>query len=141
MIKVAIFEDNKERRESLQFLIQQNDTLHFVGAFENGKDAVKKIEHCQPDIVLMDIGMPSINGIEATQLIKEAFPEIIILIQTIHEDDENLFKSLQAGANGYILKRTSPEKIIEAIKDAIDGGAPITPAMAYKVLQDRKSVV
>jgi DNA-binding NarL/FixJ family response regulator len=134
MTRVAVFDDNLERRESLDLLISQDDSLQFVGAFANGEDAIQRISECLPDVVLMDIGMPKVNGIEATKLLKVTYPSIIVLMQTIYEDDDNLFRSLQAGASGYILKKTSPEKIIEAIKDAVNGGAPITPAMALKVL-------
>jgi len=83
----------------------------------------------------MDIAMPEVNGIAATRAIHNAFPHVVLLMQTVHEDDDSLFKSLQAGATGYILKKSNPERIIEAIKDAYHGGAPITPAMAFKVLK------
>ena len=117
MTRVAVFDDNLERRESLDLLISQDDSLQFVGAFANGEDAIQRISECLPDVVLMDIGMPKVNGIEATKLLKVTYPSIIVLMQTIYEDDDNLFRSLQAGASGYILKKTSPEKIIEAINN------------------------
>ena len=135
MLRIALFEDNKERRESLWALIAREPEMNFVAAFDNGKNVLEKIESCKPDIVLMDIGMPGVTGIEATRTIKKAYPEIVILIQTVYEDDDNLFRSLQAGASGYILKKTNPFKITEAIMDAAAGGAPISPAMAFKVLQ------
>lgn len=135
MIRVAIFDDNVHRQESLQLLLESDPDLYLCGSYINGEEAINKVASCKPDVVLMDIEMPGVNGIEATKALRNAFPQMPILIQTVYEDDENLFKSLQAGATGYILKKASPDKIIEAIKDANLGGAPITPAMAYKVLR------
>lgn len=144
MIRVALFDDNNDRLESLKLLIEQDEELQVVGAFKNGLDAVAHVAACKPNVVLMDITMPIVNGIEATRAIHNAFPRIALLMQTVHEDDDNLFKSLQAGASGYILKKSNPERIIDSIKDAYHGGAPITPAMAYKVLkffQTHKTVI
>jgi DNA-binding NarL/FixJ family response regulator len=135
MIRVAFFDDNQDRLDSLKLLIEQDQELQFVGAFKNGANAVPNIAACKPNVILMDIAMPTVDGIEATRAIRAAFPHVAVLMQTVHEDDENLFKSLQAGATGYILKKANPERIIEAIKDAYHGGAPITPAMAFKVLK------
>jgi DNA-binding NarL/FixJ family response regulator len=135
VIRVALFDDNQDRLDSLRLLVEQDDDLHFVGAFKNGVDAVTNVATCKPNVVLMDIAMPEVNGIAATRAIHNAFPHVVLLMQTVHEDDDSLFKSLQAGATGYILKKSNPERIIEAIKDAYHGGAPITPAMAFKVLK------
>lgn len=135
MVNIAIFDDSKERCDSLRLLISQAADMVVVGSFSNGMDAVKHIKACNADVVLMDIDMPGMNGIDATRLLKSAFPKLIILMQTIAEDDENLFKSIQAGASGYILKKTHPEKIIDAIQDALQGGAPLSPAMAFKMLK------
>jgi DNA-binding NarL/FixJ family response regulator len=135
VIRVALFDDNQDRLDSLRLLVEQDDDLQFVGAFKNGVDAVANVAACKPNVVLMDIAMPEVNGIAATRAIHNAFPHVVLLMQTVHEDDDSLFKSLQAGATGYILKKSNPERIIEAIKDAYHGGAPITPAMAFKVLK------
>lgn len=144
MVNIAIFDDSKERCDSLSLLISQSENMKVVGTFPNAMNACAQIKECQAELVLMDIDMPGINGIDATRLLKSAFSDLIILMQTISEDDDNLFKSIQAGASGYILKKTHPEKIITAINDAVQGGAPLSPAMAFKMLKyfqvDKKEI-
>lgn len=135
MINIAIFDDSESRCESLKLLISQVPDMEVTGTFRNGEKAGEHVDSCRADVVLMDIDMPGVNGIEATSALRKIFPKLIILMQTIAEDDENLFKSIQAGASGYILKKTHPEKIIEAIRDALQGGAPLSPAMAFKMLR------
>jgi len=135
VIRLALFDDSIDRQASIRLLLENEPDIFFCGEFINGVDAVNNVAKCKPDVVLMDIEMPNVNGIKATSMLRKVYPKLPILIQTIYEDDDNLFKSLQAGATGYILKKASPEKIIEAIKDANQGGAPITPAMAFKVLK------
>jgi DNA-binding NarL/FixJ family response regulator len=135
MIRVAVFDDNPDRLESLKLLLSRDSELYFVGGFADGVDAVTHVAAAKPDVVLMDIEMPGVGGVMATKAIKAAFPHVVVLMQTVYEDDDNLFRSIQAGATGYILKRTNPDRILDAIKDAYRGGAPITPTMAYKVLR------
>lgn len=134
-IRVTIFEDNKSRRESLSMLVLSDSRFELAGAFPDCSHAVEDIERNHPDVVLMDIQMPNVNGIEGVKQIKSHFPEIRILMQTVFEDDEKVFNSLRNGASGYILKKALPEKIIEAIKDVYDGGSPMTPSIASKVLK------
>ncbi|HTS43713.1 MAG TPA: response regulator transcription factor [Puia sp.] len=133
-ISVAIFEDNYLLRDSYYQLINGTPGFTCVGAFDNAADLVFKIKHSRPQVVLMDIDMPGINGIEAVLMIKENFPEILIIMQTVFEDDDKIFQAIQAGANGYILKKTPPAKILEAVVEVFNGGAPMTPSIAAKTL-------
>ncbi len=134
-IRVAIFDDNKDRRESLKYLVEMFDDLDCVGVFEHCNDVLRDVKLTSPDVILMDIEMPGLNGIEGVKLIKSSYPEVLVLMQTVFEDDDKLFESIKAGASGYILKKTNPEKLIEAIREVVDGGAPMTPSMAIKVLK------
>lgn len=135
MIKVAIFEDNRSLREGLAALIGGTPGFQCIGDFPNCNNLLKNIAQAKPDVVLMDIEMPGINGIEAVFMIKEEFPDIKILMETIFDDDEKIFNSICAGAEGYILKHTSPADIMEAIKEIYEGGSPMTPSIANRVLK------
>lgn len=135
MIKVVIFEDNRSLREGLTAMINGTAGFECVGAFPNCNHLLKNISQAKPDVVLMDIEMPGINGIEAVAMIKEEFPEMKILMETIFDDDEKIFNSICAGAEGYILKHTPPAEIMEAIKEIYEGGSPMTPSIANRVLK------
>src|SRR5688572_3087493 len=135
MIKVVIFEDNRSLREGLATMIGGTAGFECVGAFPNCNNLLKNVAQAKPDVVLMDIEMPGINGIEAVSMIKEEFPEMKILMETIFDDDEKIFSSICAGAEGYILKHTSPAEIMEAIKEIYEGGSPMTPSIANRVLK------
>ena len=135
MIKVVIFEDNRSLREGLATLIGGTAGFSCTGAFPNCNNLLRNIEQTKPDVVLMDIEMPGINGIEAVAMIKGEFPETKILMETIFDDDEKIFNSVCAGAEGYILKNTSPAQIMEAIKEIYEGGSPMTPSIANRVLK------
>jgi len=135
MIKVAIFEDNRSLREGLAAMIGGTTGFHCVGAFPNCNNLLKNISQANPDVVLMDIEMPGINGIEAVGMIKEEYPDMKVLMETIFDDDEKIFNSICAGAEGYILKHTSPAEIMEAIKEIHEGGSPMTPSIANRVLK------
>lgn len=134
-IKVIIFEDNRNLREGLFQLINGNEGFTCSGAFANCLNIVKNIEETSPDVILMDIEMPGISGIEAVKLAKEKFPEVKILMETIFEDNDKIFNSICNGAEGYILKNTPPVQILSAIKEIYEGGAPMTPSIASKVLK------
>ncbi len=134
-LKIAIFEDNKMLREMMFQLIHGTIGFTCVGAFGDAGDLIHKIEKSVPDIVLMDIDMPGISGIEAVLIIKERFPSVQILMQTIFEEDEKIYDSICAGASGYLLKNTSPAKLLEALNELHTGGAPMSASVAKKVLE------
>ena len=138
-IKVAIFEDNSNMREGLYQLINGSHGFTCTGAFPNCDDLISRIEKSDPDVIVMDIEMPGMSGIEGVKLVKENFPEIKILMETIFEDDKKIFDSICAGAEGYILKNTPPVEILEAIKEIYEGGSPMSPTIANRVLKMVKS--
>lgn len=138
-IRVVIFEDNTQLREGLYELIEASEGFICAGAFANCEHIIQNIEDTRPDVILMDIEMPVINGIDAVKIVKNKFPQAKILMETIFEDDEKIFQSICNGAEGYILKNTPPEEMLEAIKEIYEGGAPMTPAIAIKVLRMFKS--
>ena len=135
MINVKVFEDNKHLRETFQLLIESSEGFNCAGAYPDCSNLLNDIVANPCDVVLMDIEMPGMNGIEATKLIKENFPDINILIQTVFHDDEYIFDAICAGASGYILKSTTPDGYIQAIKDVQAGGSPMTPGIARRVLE------
>jgi DNA-binding NarL/FixJ family response regulator len=134
-IKVAIFEDNKMLRESLRQLIDNAVDMYCTGAFPDANKLVRNMEMANPDVVMMDINMPGLSGIEAVLMIKEKFPQVQILMQTVFEDNDKIFAAICAGASGYMLKKTAPQKMLEAVRETWLGGAPMTPSVAVKVLQ------
>jgi DNA-binding NarL/FixJ family response regulator len=132
-IRVALVEDHLEIREGLSYII--NNTSGFIcDVFENAEVASEGINQDDFDIVLMDINLPGMNGIECTRLIKEKNPKLPIMMCTAYEDDENIFKALAAGAKGYILKRAAGETLIDAVKDLYNGGSPMSSAIARRVV-------
>ncbi|MEO6723236.1 MAG: response regulator transcription factor [Ferruginibacter sp.] len=135
MIRVTIFEDNKHLRETFQLLLENSDGFTCVGAYPDCSGMLDNISDTPCDVVLMDIEMPGMNGITATKLIKENFTGINILIQTVFFEDEYIFNAICAGASGYILKSTTPDGYLQAIKDVHAGGSPMTPGIARRVLE------
>jgi DNA-binding NarL/FixJ family response regulator len=135
-IKVAIVEDNLFLREGLTQLINGTQGFKCVGTFADATDIVHHIRSVEPQVILMDIDLPSkMNGIEATFQIKDAFPEILVIIQTVFDDKTKIFQAIKAGASGYLLKTTPPLKLLEAIQDVVAGGSPMTPSIAFKALE------
>lgn len=142
MIKVAIVEDNIISRKALQEKLSYFADIAVVQIVENGKVAVEMISKCMDiDLIFMDIEMPVLNGIEATAIIKNQFPHIKIVMITIYDDDEHIFKAILAGADSYILKETKAEKIYETIIDTLNGGAVMSPTIAVKTLKLLKQTV
>jgi DNA-binding NarL/FixJ family response regulator len=134
-IRVTVFEDNKLVRDSFDAILNGTEGYICTGAFSGCNNLTHDIDRSRPDIVLMDIEMKGVNGIEATKKIRQHYPNVKVLIQTVFEDDDKIFAALCAGASGYILKKTSPAKLIEAIQEVYYGGAPMSPAVATKVIQ------
>lgn len=133
--KILICEDSADKREYLRLLLGGCDDFHLIGAFVTGEDAVAAVHELAPDVIIMDIELPGISGIESTRLIKEIVPHTHIIMYTVYEDDEKLFDSLCAGASGYLLKKTPPDQLAKAIKDVMEGGSPMSPGIAQKVMQ------
>jgi len=132
---IAIFEDNARLRESLTVLLSGVEGYTVCGDYENCAEAAGIVRQHQPDVVIMDINMPGVDGIEGLRIIKEQRPETFIIMHTVLEDDDRLFQCLCGGANGYILKNTSFVHLLEAIENVLKGGAPLSPVIAKKVLQ------
>jgi DNA-binding NarL/FixJ family response regulator len=133
-IKVSVYEDNNSLRDSLCRLIAANADFSLAGAYPNANSVVENTADQQPDVILMDIDMPGISGIEAVALVKSNYPEVKVIMQTVFDDNEGIFRSICAGAVGYILKRKSAAGILDAIREGYGGGAPITPSIALKIL-------
>jgi len=133
-IKVAIFDDNNNIRNSIVLLLSTAPGIAVVGSFRDALHCVENVRACRPDVVLMDIEMPGVNGIEALRRIKEVFPEVSVLMQTVFEDDDRVWDSIKAGATGYIIKATLTQSLVDALHDMQSGSAPMTPWVARKVL-------
>lgn len=133
-IKAAIIEDMRDIREGLAMLINFTDGFECTGSYRSVEEAIEKIKYNLPDVLLSDIGLPGMSGIEGVRILKEKYPQMIILMLTVYEDDERIFDALCAGASGYLLKRTQPVKLLENIKEAVSGGAPMSPEVAAKVI-------
>jgi DNA-binding NarL/FixJ family response regulator len=133
-IRTALYEDNPDLRDSLSVLLRGTEGIELVGAFNNCEHIEAQIRHLQPEVVLMDIDMPVVNGLQGLAIVRKHFPEVHVLMLTVFDDNEHIFEAICAGAVGYLLKRTQPARLIEAIQDAHRGGAPMTSSIARKVL-------
>jgi DNA-binding NarL/FixJ family response regulator len=133
-IKIFIYDDSQQRRESLKALIALSNNLVIVGEAQNCKNVLLEMETTQPDIVLMDINMPDVDGLAGLRLIKNTYPAIQVLMQTAFDDNDKIFTSIKNGASGYILKSDSADTILEAIVDIYNGGVVMNPTIAKKVL-------
>ncbi len=134
-IKVAIYEDNNGLREILSSIIRESEEFELAGEFGHCLDVVQNTEAFLPDVIIMDIDMPGKSGIEGVSELKSIYPEVEVIMNTVFDDDERIFNALQAGATGYLLKKNSLATLLTAIKDVKNGGAPISPSIARKVLQ------
>ena len=133
-IKVTIIEDERDIRDGLGMLINYTDGFTCVGKYGSMEEALAGIRHRTPDVVLSDIGLPGMNGIEGIRKIKEQFPEMTVLMLSVYQDDDRIFHALCAGAVGYLLKKTPPTKILDSLREAVAGGAPMSPEVARKVI-------
>lgn len=135
MTRIIIYDDNKTRQESLMTLLNSVSTFEVVGVFPNCSNVESEVLRIKPNVILMDIGMPIVNGLEGVKRIRAIDENVKIIMQTVFEDEDKIFDALRYGASGYILKKTEPSKIIDAINDVMSDGAPMTPAIALKVIK------
>jgi DNA-binding NarL/FixJ family response regulator len=134
-IRVAIFEDNKLVRDALEAILNGTPGYTCCAAYADAQLLSSRIKSSNPDVILMDIELPGLSGIEATKIIANEFPDVKVLIQTVFKDSDKIFLALSAGASGYVLKNDPPAKLIEAIHEVFNGGAPMSSSIAKKVLQ------
>lgn len=133
-IKVVIIEDRREIRDGLATLIQFTEGYSCVGRFYSMEDALQQMGTSSPDVALLDIGLPGMSGIEGIEILKERYPQLLILVLTVYDDDERIFRAMCAGASGYLLKKTPPARLLESISEAVAGGAPMSPEVARRVV-------
>lgn len=130
-----MFDDSQTILDSFGVLLSASTEVNLVAVYNNADDVTKKVKSCKANVVIMDIDMPGTNGIQAVKKLHIAMPEVSIIMFTVFEDDDKIFNSICAGANGYLLKKTEPQKIIDAIIEVGNGGAPMSPAIARRVMQ------
>ncbi|MFI5155262.1 MAG: response regulator [Chitinophagales bacterium] len=133
-IRVAIFEDSDAVRDAISLLVKGTRKLELAGAFPDCNNLMDDIRDSSPDLVLMDIGMPGLNGVQAVKLIKKNFPQMIVVMQTVFENDDTIFEAICAGASGYLLKDEPPSRLMESIVEAYEGGSPMSSVIARKTL-------
>lgn len=133
-IKVAIIEDLREIREGLAMLIDMTDGFRCAGRYGSVEQAIAGMGRDVPDVLLSDIGLPGMNGIEGVRIFKEKYPNLVVLMLSVYDDDERVFDALCAGACGYLLKKTPPARLIESLNEAVAGGAPMSPEVARRVV-------
>lgn len=133
-VKVTIFEDQRAVREALSLLVEGTYGLELAGAYPDCTDIIRNLKESAPDVVLMDIEMPGISGVEAVRIIRDHFPQVTIIMQTVFEDEDLVFDAICNGASGYLLKNTPPARLMESIFEAHRGGAPMSPSIARKTL-------
>ena len=134
-IKTAIIEDQDDIREGLASLIGFTPGFKCTGSYQSMEEALDRIKMNIPDVVLSDIGLPGMDGIQGIKILKERYPKMLILMITVYDDDERIFDALCAGANGYLLKRIPPMRLLESLREAVDGGSPMSPEVASKVIK------
>src|SRR6516165_9323056 len=135
VIKVAIVEDQRQIREGLALLIGGTEGFCCTGAFGSMEEALHRLGPRSPDVVLVDIGLPGISGIEGIRMLKEQNPNMLFLTLTVYKDDQRVFDAICAGARGYLLKNTPPARLLESIREVVNGGAPMSPEVARRVLE------
>jgi DNA-binding NarL/FixJ family response regulator len=133
-LKVAIIEDRREIREGLSMLIGGTPGYVCTGSYRSMEEALDKIGHNLPNLVLSDIGLPGMDGIEGIRILKERYPQLLVLMLSVYDDDDRIFDALCAGACGYLLKKTAPARLIESLREAAAGGAPMSPEVARRVI-------
>jgi DNA-binding NarL/FixJ family response regulator len=133
-IRVAIIEDERDIRECLAVLVNGTDGYACTGSYRTMEEALDKIPRQLPDVVLSDISLPGMSGIDGVRILKERHPDLLVLMLTVYDDDERIFDAMCAGACGYLLKKTPPARLLESLKEAVAGGAPMSPEVARRVI-------
>jgi len=133
-VKVAIVEDQREIRECLALLVNGTDGYTCSGSYRSMEEAIEKIPRQVPDVLLSDIGLPGMSGIDGVRRLKELCPNLLVLMLTVYDDDERIFDAMCAGACGYLLKKTPPARLIASLQEVVDGGAPMSPEVARRVI-------
>lgn len=134
VIKVGLIEDQQVIREGLAFLLDGTEGFRCTGSFGSVEQALRRISDNLPQVVLVDIGLPGMSGIEGIRLLKDRWPELLCITLTVYEDDEKIFDALCAGASGYLLKRTPPARLVESLREVVNGGATMSPEVASRVI-------
>lgn len=134
-LRLVIFEDNGDFRESLLHLFRFTPDVEVMGAYPDCSEIRRILSQLKPEVVLMDIDMPGINGIEATAIVKEVSPSSQVVMLTVSEEEDRIFQALRNGATGYLLKKSGPEELVDSVRLVYKGGSPMSPAIARKVLQ------
>ncbi len=135
-VTVLLVDDHTLFRKGLAGLLRLRPEFEVVGEASDGKEALERARELQPDLILMDINMPGVDGLEATRMIKAELPEIRLVMLTVSEDEEDLYEAIRSGAQGYLLKNLRPEALFEMLQDAVRGEAPISPGIAAKILEE-----
>ncbi len=133
-IKVAIVEDEREIRECLALLVNGTEGYTCTGSYRSMEEALERIARHVPDVVLSDIGLPGMSGIDGVRLLKERYPNLLVLMLTVYDDDERIFDAMCAGACGYLLKKTPPARLLDSLREVVAGGAPMSPEVARRVI-------
>jgi len=134
-IRVALVEDQKQVREGLAALIGGTPGFRCTGSYGTMEDGIEAVRQNPPDVLLCDIGLPGKTGIEGIRILKERYPDLLMIVLTVYDDDRRIFDALCAGARGYLLKRTPPARLLESLREAVHGGAPMTPEIALRVVE------
>lgn len=134
-VRVVIIEDLREVREGLAILINGTSGFQCVGSYRSMEEALAGIGGSRPDVILTDIGLPGMDGIEGTRILRERCPQVPILALTVYDDDENVLDAICAGASGYLLKSTPPARLLDSLREVADGGAPMSPEVARRVIR------
>ncbi|MEM9917588.1 MAG: response regulator transcription factor [Bacteroidota bacterium] len=140
MISVTIVDDRRDIREGLRLIIDGAKDFTCQSVFENAESAIAHMGEALPDVVLMDIGLPGMSGIECVRLLKQQHPSLDIIMLTVHDDDESIFQSLKAGATGYLTKNIFPSKLLNAIREVKNGGSPMSSSIARRVVSSFKNI-